>query len=197
MTRSQERMLRPEDRQALRRIWNGMRQRCRNPNCNNFYRYGGRGITVCARWDSFDNFAADMGARPTPKHQIERIDNDAGYSPENCKWATAAEQRQNQAYMQFVLHEGTPIGMGEYRQIAGLTTKQIFAGFADGSIPECCKRGHLFTPDNLTVYHGQRWCKTCRRASEMRSWEKRKPTEAEYKRAYKARLRAQNKGADL
>lgn len=76
--------------------WAGIKQRCLNKK-NRFYKnYGGRGITVCARWlNSFDNFCADMGPRPSPKHSIERVNNDLGYSPENCKWATKFEQTRN------------------------------------------------------------------------------------------------------
>jgi len=76
-------------------IWVSMRQRCRNPNNKNFHRYGGRGIDVCARWESFENFLEDVGVRPSDKHSIDRIDNSKGYSPGNCKWSTAQEQASN------------------------------------------------------------------------------------------------------
>jgi hypothetical protein len=165
-------------RTQLRNIWNGIKQRCRNPNCNAYPRYGARGIDVCDRWFlSFEAFATDMGPRPTPKHSIDRIDNDGHYEPGNCRWATHAEQRANQAYTQYVLHEGRAVKMSEYRVLVGISTLAIFAGFKDGSIPECCRRGHLFTADNTTIYDGKRWCATCRRASERRSWERRRPAE--------------------
>lgn len=72
-----------------------MRNRCLNPNNRSFARYGGRGITVCERWSDFANFLADMGERPHPKLSIERVDNEKGYEPGNCKWATAKEQANN------------------------------------------------------------------------------------------------------
>jgi len=76
-----------------------MRDRCRNPNNQRFADYGGRGIRVCDRWaESFANFIADMGPKPTPQHSLDRKDNDLGYSPENCRWATDTEQSRNRRY---------------------------------------------------------------------------------------------------
>jgi hypothetical protein len=73
-----------------------MIERCTNPNHRGYPRYGGRGITVCERWKlSFSKFLEDMGRKPSPLHTIDRIDNDRGYGPGNCRWATGAEQNRN------------------------------------------------------------------------------------------------------
>jgi hypothetical protein len=71
-----------------------MWQRCTNPNHKGYKNYGGRGITVCERWDSFKNFYADMGEAPEGR-SLDRINNDGNYEPSNCRWATRKEQAQN------------------------------------------------------------------------------------------------------
>jgi hypothetical protein len=74
--------------------WEAMHTRCNNPNADWYHRYGGRGIKVCERWNTFENFLNDMGERPKGK-TIDRIDNDGNYEKNNCKWSTPLEQANN------------------------------------------------------------------------------------------------------
>lgn len=74
--------------------WKNMRQRCNNPNRPDFKNYGGRGIKVCEEWNSFLQFCEDMGVKPEGT-SLDRINNDNGYSKDNCRWATRTEQNRN------------------------------------------------------------------------------------------------------
>ncbi len=77
--------------------WRCMRRRCDYPKHIDFHRYGGRGIRVCDRWLKFENFLADMGRKPGPDYSLDRIDNERGYEPGNCRWVTSGQQARNRS----------------------------------------------------------------------------------------------------
>jgi len=88
--------------------WTSMRARCMSPDHPSYFRYGGRGITVCLRWmESFDNFLMDMGIRPFPGAELDRQDNDGPYSPDNCHWTTTKVNSQNRSNARVI---DTPMG---------------------------------------------------------------------------------------
>lgn len=99
--------------------WSTMLERCTNPNAKSYSDYGGRGITVCERWRSFDNFFADMGPRP-PGTTLDRKDNAKGYEPGNCRWSTSAEQQNNRRNSRRYLFQGVQYTSLQLSEITGL-----------------------------------------------------------------------------
>ncbi len=89
------------------RIWRAIKNRCYNDKSDSYHYYGERGIAICDEWkDDFEAFYKDMGPRPTARHSIDRKDNDKGYSKENCRWATSAEQQINKRNSVFYCRNG-------------------------------------------------------------------------------------------
>lgn len=110
------------------RAWQGMKTRCYNDKWPSFNDYGARGITVCDRWlNSFDSFLSDMGRRPAGEYSIDRIDNDLGYSPENCRWATKAEQSANRQCARMLTCQGRTMSVTEWAQVLGMHRKTLFS----------------------------------------------------------------------
>lgn len=101
--------------------WLSLRDRCTNPNCAAYPRYGGRGITVCRRWNSFENFYADVGEPPTPKHTLDRINNNKGYTPSNVRWATRKEQANNRNRNVWVKYEGKRMTWAQWAEHLGIS----------------------------------------------------------------------------
>lgn len=127
-------------------VWAGMRDRCTCPGDERFPRYGGRGITICARWSDFSAFYADMGARPSPAHTIDRIDNDRGYwcgnascadcDPAgralNCRWATQKEQARNRSTSRMLEFRGERRCLAEWAEVLGMDQCVIGARLSTG-----------------------------------------------------------------
>jgi hypothetical protein len=107
------------------RIWATIVQRCCNPKCKKFIRYGGRGITLYPPWRDFIAFNSDMGDRPSKLHSIERIDNSKGYYPSNCKWATALEQANNKSINHVIEFNGKRQTMAQWGRELGIPARRI------------------------------------------------------------------------
>lgn len=124
-------------RNRLYWVWADMLSRCRNPNHKHFANYGGRGITVCDRWQAeggFDRFMADMGERPQGM-TLDRRNNDLGYSPENCRWATRKEQNSNRRNCIFVEIDGEKITLRECCRRLGISYRPIVKRIQDRGWP--------------------------------------------------------------
>jgi hypothetical protein len=120
------------------RAWCNMIQRCSNPKATRYDRYGGRGIRVCERWgNSFDAFFADVGPRPSAWHSIDRYpNNDGNYEPDNVRWATAAEQQQNQSANRMVHIGGFDLCIAEAARLLGINVATVRTRIHNGQSPE-------------------------------------------------------------
>jgi hypothetical protein len=103
------------------KTWSGIKRRCFNKNDKTYPRYGGAGITMCARWnESFEAFVEDMGQKPSPEHSIDRLDNSKGYEPGNCRWATKFDQAQNQRTNRKIAFRGETKTVSQWAREAGI-----------------------------------------------------------------------------
>jgi len=96
-----------------------MKARCESKSCRNYPIYGGRGIKICKRWQTFENFLSDMGERPSGM-SIDRIDNDLGYNKDNCRWASMITQARNRRGIKRITFNGTTKCIGEWAETLGL-----------------------------------------------------------------------------
>jgi hypothetical protein len=130
--------------------WNLMIARCHDESSINYPNYGGRGIIVCERWrNSVEDFYEDMGPKPTPKHTIERKNNDGNYEPVNCTWATKKEQSRNTRRNRLVNYHGATMTLAEAIEMSG-------SAINSGTVTHRIARGMsledaLMTP-KITVY---------------------------------------------
>lgn len=113
------------------KVWQAMHQRCGNLNNPGFHRYGGRGIKVCDRWNSFENFLADMGEKPAGMF-IERVDNDGDYEPSNCRWATRSEQQRNRRNNRVVTHAGVTLCLKDWALRVGMPPNTLYGRLDKG-----------------------------------------------------------------
>ena len=104
--------------------WSSMRSRCLNPNHNGYEKYGRRGITICERWNKFENFFSDMGERP-PNTSLGRINNERGYSPENCRWETLIQQHNNKRNNAFIEFRGRRMTIAQLAREFGLPYPRV------------------------------------------------------------------------
>lgn len=101
--------------------WLHIRSRCLIATNKSYPDYGGRGIKICARWDSFELFFEDMGQRPSPKHSIDRIDNNGDYCPENCRWATPKTQSNNKRNNHLIEYKGTTKTIAQWAEALSIS----------------------------------------------------------------------------
>lgn len=115
------------------RAWARMKRRCLDPRTDGYHRYGGRGITVCPRWlNSFENFLADMGPRPTDQHSLDRVNNNGNYEPGNCRWATLDMQANNRRANRRLTHNGKSQGVSAWARELGCKPHTITMRLARG-----------------------------------------------------------------
>lgn len=126
-------------------IWCSMKKRCENKNCHAYARYGGRGITVCERWQVFENFYNDMGPRPDGM-SIERINNDLGYSPDNCVWANRTRQIRNRSNTMNVTVDGETAPLIVFCKRYGIRYKTAWYRVNRGMSPEAAVKTPLMRP---------------------------------------------------
>lgn len=133
------------------RIWLHIKDRCQNPKHVHFASYGGRGVGLCESWSSFENFFADMGEPPS-KASIERIDNDKGYEPDNCRWATPAEQSRNKRNNVLLTHDGRTLCLTDWAEVVSMPRPTLAARIRAGWSADRA----LTAPVNLTL-SSTRW----------------------------------------
>lgn len=123
-------------------VWASMKQRCCNERNSHYHRYGGRGLTVCDEWkDDFERFYADMGPRPEGA-TLDRIDNDKGYSPENCRWAERKQQSNNRGVTLTAEFRGECMPLADVARVAGIPYHQVFQRYKRGLRGEDLIRKH-------------------------------------------------------
>ena len=118
------------------RAWRGMLKRCYYPKYENYHNYGGRGVSVCVEWrNSFDTFLADMGRAPSPRHSIDRIDNEIGYCKTNCQWSLPDKQALNRRTTVFITYRGETRCVKDWARHLGMLQSTLQSRIAKGWPP--------------------------------------------------------------
>ena len=128
----------------VHRVWAGMLARCSNPNVERYAHYGGRGIAVFERWKSFENFYADMGDPPSGT-SLDRIDNDHGYTPGNCRWASPTEQNNNRRDNTRITFDGRTLTIAEWSAELSINRGTLTSRMKRGQTPPL-----LFRPADIS-----------------------------------------------
>lgn len=114
-------------RSRLYHIWNSMKMRCANPKAISYKYYGGKGITVCEEWQTFEPFWRWAGANGYADGlTIDRIDNNGNYTPDNCRWATPKEQQNHTSYTRILEHHGEKRSVMEWSENLGIPSTTLY-----------------------------------------------------------------------
>jgi len=135
-----------KSRTKLYRVWVCMRDRCNNPNANAYPGYGGRGITICEEWEDFPAFESwALSSGYAPGLSIDRKDNDKGYAPDNCRWATQREQSNNRRSNRHLSLNGKTMTVSEWSRELGINRSTIHSRLRAGlPVAEALRGLHLF-----------------------------------------------------
>ncbi len=125
------------------KIWSGIQTRCLNPNSSGYPKYGAKGVTICERWNDYENFLADMGECPDGM-SIDRINNDLGYSPENCRWVDMKTQQNNRTNNNVITINGETKTFSQWADISPVSRNTIRNRINSG----WCESDAIMTPRN-------------------------------------------------
>ena len=135
-------------------IWSSIKKRCTNKKFKYYKDYGGRGITLAPAWYSFARFYADMGARPSKNHTVERRDNNRSYTAENCYWATRKEQGRNKRNNRILSFQGRDLCLTAWAELKGISKDRLWQRLEAGWTVEDA----LTTPVRAKCRKGEKRC---------------------------------------
>lgn len=130
---------------SIYRSWFNMKTRCYNKNCKYFSHYGGRGITVCQQWMTFEGFLKDMQSTYKQGLSIDRINNDGNYEPNNCRWSDNKTQCRNRRTSRMITHNGVTKTIAEWAELSGVKSSLFRQRFYVYKLPfEECLLGYKY-----------------------------------------------------